>query len=261
MLELAPPIRARDDGLTRCCRRLDSPFADVGVGAAVGTGQRHVGPAAADAPPGANGAQPARALPLGALASIESVLRPRALYREDGRPALRLVLDADEVGSDPLRFATLLEGLPLSADESVRLGGAPACGAASGVCPGMATPLGPAGNLELGYDCTSVGAREFTLVLYSAPAQSVGAVVYTLETGMPPSPGSVVCIGSAAANLHRLPGVFRTQSHGVLIQVNIDALPAGAEIEIGATWRFQALYRNPLGNVGASQGIRVTFCE
>ena len=75
----------------------------------------------------ANGDAQARIVPLAALASIEPGLRPALLYREDGRPAIRLQLESTGETArarDAIGLADLLAGIPLAADENARLAGA-----------------------------------------------------------------------------------------------------------------------------------------
>jgi HAE1 family hydrophobic/amphiphilic exporter-1 len=67
-----------------------------------------------------------RLVPLGALARLETGLRPALIRREDGRPTQRLVVSHPEQareGLDAISLERLLQGLPLAADETLRLGG------------------------------------------------------------------------------------------------------------------------------------------
>jgi HAE1 family hydrophobic/amphiphilic exporter-1 len=66
---------------------------------------------------------PPRAVPLPALARWDLRARESVAVREEGRPARRLVIDDETHAVNPLALARVLEALPLSADERVRLGG------------------------------------------------------------------------------------------------------------------------------------------
>jgi hypothetical protein len=108
---------------------------------------------------------------------------------------------------------------------------------------------------------SNVSLNNLTLMCSSVPPNKLGLFFYGQnQTSQVAFGNGFRCIGS---RIFRLPATSANVFGDIDFAVDMNALPAGGQINYGETWNFQCWYRDPAAggaNYNASNGITIYFC-